>query len=275
MGSEHTRVNFERTARAFLAALAPVTLRAATVEQVRGAIDAISSHMRASSRAQVLARVKSLLGYAKRVGFTQFDPGPVLRLRRREGETTQVARASRVIGQADLALLVRACRLERDRVLVVTLYASGARVSELLRIRWNDVRQDEDGRVRVTLIGKGDKERTVPLPKVAAEQLLAFRNGVRDEEQVFRRASGEALTPQEVRITMGRAAVRARLSVRVSPHRVRHSHAAHALQRGADVELVRDTLGHASIAVTNIYLDSNRDDASGRFLDEGIMRREG
>ena len=91
MGSEHTRVNFEPTARAFLAALAPVTLRATTVEQVRGAIDAISSHMRASSRAQVLARVKSLLGYAKRVGFTQFDPGPVLRLRRREGETTQVA----------------------------------------------------------------------------------------------------------------------------------------------------------------------------------------
>src|SRR5262249_44919279 len=151
----------------------------------------------------------SLLGYAKRVGFTQFDPGPVLRLRRREGETSQVARASRVIGQADLALLVRACRMERDRVLVVTLYASGARVSELLRITWNDVRQGEDGRVRVTLIGKGDKERTVLLPKVAAEQLLAFRNGARDEELVFRRASGEAITPQEVRITMGRAAVRA------------------------------------------------------------------
>jgi len=115
----------------------------------------------------------------------------------------------------------------------------------------------------------------VPLPKVAAEQLLAFRNGAGADELVFRRASGEALTPQEVRITMGRAAARAGLCVRVSPHRVRHSHAAHALQRGADVELVRDTLGHASIAVTNVYLDANRDDASGRFLDESIMRNVG
>ncbi|QAY60853.1 site-specific tyrosine recombinase XerD [Microbacterium protaetiae] len=145
----------------------------------------------------------------------------------------------------------------RDRALLELLYATGARVSEVVQLDVDDVTHGDVLRVR----GKGAKERIVPIGQYAREALDAYLTRVRPElsrrghasPRLFLGARGGPLSRQSVWLVIQAAAQSAQLTAHVSPHTLRHSFATHLLQGGADVRVVQELLGHASVATTQIY----------------------
>src|SRR6478735_6310344 len=140
---------------------------------------------------------------------------------------------------------------------VELLYATGARVSEAVQLDVDDIVHGDVLRVR----GKGSKERIVPIGSYARAALDAYVTRARPElsrrgratPRLFLGARGAPLSRQSAWLIIQRAAERAQLSAHVSPHTMRHSFATHLLQGGADVRVVQELLGHASVATTQIY----------------------
>jgi integrase/recombinase XerD len=150
----------------------------------------------------------------------------------------------------------------RDRTLLELLYAAGLRVTEALRLDLEDLSLDG---AFVRVIGKGDKERLVPIGEVAILVLRAWLDGQRAAlvsqhhvaalrgGPVFVGNRGRRLARQQAWAGVKRAATAAGLSDRVSPHTLRHSFATHLLEGGADLRIVQELLGHASISTTQLY----------------------
>ena len=145
----------------------------------------------------------------------------------------------------------------RDRALLELLYATGARVSEIVDLDVDDLMHGEVLRVR----GKGSKERIVPVGSYARASVDAYLTRARPElsrrgratPRAFLGARGAPLSRQSAWLVIQQAAERAGITVHVSPHTLRHSFATHLLQGGADVRVVQELLGHASVATTQIY----------------------
>jgi integrase/recombinase XerD len=149
----------------------------------------------------------------------------------------------------------------RDRAVLELLYATGARISELCGLNLDDL--DRDNLV-VRLFGKGSKERLVPYGSVASKRLdeyLAERyllepeywRDHRDREAVFLTNTGKRLNRQKAWHIVRDAGVAAGISEALSPHTLRHSCATHMLEHGADLRIVQEMLGHATISTTQIY----------------------
>jgi len=137
--------------------------------------------------------------------------------------------------------------------MIEVLYATGLRVSELVGLRLDGINL-EGGFLRC--IGKGSKERVVPLGKAACEALRDYLDrgrGQHASEILFLTRSGEALTRQEFFGLLRRHARNAGIRKPISPHMLRHSFATHLLERGADLRAVQMMLGHAEISTTQIY----------------------
>lgn len=145
----------------------------------------------------------------------------------------------------------------RDRALLELLYATGARVSEIVQLDVDDTAHGDLLRVR----GKGDKERIVPVGSYARAAIEAYLTRVRPglasrgraTPRLFLGVRGAPLSRQSAWLIIQAAAERAELTAHVSPHTLRHSFATHLLQGGADVRVVQELLGHASVATTQIY----------------------
>ncbi|MEO6206927.1 MAG: site-specific tyrosine recombinase XerD [Candidatus Limnocylindrales bacterium] len=150
----------------------------------------------------------------------------------------------------------------RDRALLELLYAAGLRVSEALGLDREDLSIDG---AFVRVIGKGDKERLVPIGEEALDALAAWMDGPRPGllarhhvkpvrgGPLFLGDRGRRLARQQAWAVVSTAAARAGLSGAVSPHTLRHSFATHLLEGGADLRVVQELLGHASISTTQLY----------------------
>jgi integrase/recombinase XerD len=149
-----------------------------------------------------------------------------------------------------------------DRALLELLYAAGLRISEALRLDLEDLSLDG---AFVRVIGKGDRERLVPVGEVALDAIRAWLDGPRGAliqlqhvqphrgGPVFLARTGKRLARQQAWAIVKRAAATAGLNDRVSPHTLRHSFATHLLEGGADLRIVQELLGHASISTTQLY----------------------
>lgn len=145
----------------------------------------------------------------------------------------------------------------RDRALLELLYAAGLRVSELTGVTVADVRLDE-GEVRV--MGKGRRERIVPIHRTAGDWIRAWLKAKKKsapEDYLFTGRGGKPLTRQWVWKLIKRYAAGAGLARAMTVHTLRHSFATHLLQNGADLRRVQELLGHADIATTQIYTHLN------------------
>ncbi len=146
----------------------------------------------------------------------------------------------------------------RDQALLEILYGTGARISEAVGIDLDDL-DLTDG--VVLLRGKGSKERMVPVGSYARDAVSAYLTRARPEltavgkgtPALFLNARGGRLSRQSAWTVIGRAADRAGITTEVSPHTLRHSFATHLLEGGADVRVVQELLGHASVTTTQIY----------------------
>jgi integrase/recombinase XerD len=271
--SPHSRRNFEVTARRFLAELPTGGLRTATIEDVRDSLSRITVGVAETTGRQYVLRVKSLLAYAHRLGYSPFNAGATIRVRsdaRNRGATL----AKRIISEVDVALLVRGARSKRDRVLLQVLYAGGLRVSEVAGLTWSDVLARGRGQVQLSITGKGGIVRQVLLPEAVSRGLLALRGDACANDAVFtsRKTEGR-LTERALLGIVKRAAARAGIEAPVSPHWLRHAHASHAIDRGATLPEVQSTLGHGNIATTSGYLHARPESSSGLRLDPGVWLR--
>lgn len=163
------------------------------------------------------------------------------------------------LGADDLSTLLDAIDTEnnaglRDRALLETLYSSGLRAAESVSMDWPDVKADL-GVVRI--IGKGGKERVVPIGAQALDALDAYHQKWRgkclDSAAVFLNQAGTRLTSRSVGRIVAKRLALAGLPPEASPHTLRHSFATHLLESGADLRAIQEMLGHASIATTQRY----------------------
>ena len=145
----------------------------------------------------------------------------------------------------------------RDKALIEVLYATGMRVSELLTLRTSDLNLDEG---YLTCVGKGDKERLVPIGQEASQWLRRYLREARPvllkgkpAARVFVNARGGALSRVGFWKVLKEYGTRAGISRQLSPHVLRHSFATHLLERGADLRAIQVMLGHADLSTTQIY----------------------
>ena len=149
----------------------------------------------------------------------------------------------------------------RDAALIELLYASGARISEIVQLNLSDISKlQESNSFAIKLKGKGGKERVVPIGKYAREAidqyLVRVRPGLlteRRNDALFLNRQGKRLSRQSAWEIITLAAARAKIEREVSPHSLRHSFATHLLDGGADIRVVQELLGHSSVTTTQIY----------------------
>lgn len=220
----------------------------------------------ASSAARTLIAVRGLHRFANREGITADDPA------RDVHPPTAPRRLPKAIPLDDVERLLAAASSGdsvlalRDRALLELLYGSGARISEAVGLSVDDVSglvadQAEDGASAIVLHGKGGKTRVVPLGSYAVRAVNdylvrsrpALATAGRGTPKLFLNARGGPLSRQSAWTILRTAAERAGITADVSPHTLRHSFATHLLDGGADVRVVQELLGHASVTTTQVY----------------------
>jgi integrase/recombinase XerD len=149
----------------------------------------------------------------------------------------------------------------RNRALIETLYATGARVTEIIQLNIGDISRTEGGTVTVKVRGKGGKERLVPMGKFAQHALDQYLTRARpsmarssqSDALFINEKQGSRLTRQSAWQIVMKAAEKAGIERDISPHALRHSFATHLLDGGADIRVVQELLGHSSVTTTQIY----------------------
>ena len=215
-----------------------------------------NSGMSAASAARNLAAVKGLFRYLVNEKIIKNNPADVIqspKLGRSIPGTLSVEEVERLLSSPlrdDPAGL-------RDSAMLETIYATGLRVSELVSIRLKDVNMEMG---YLTTMGKGSKERAVPLGEMALELISEYRNGARPlllkgriTDALFVTRLGKAMTRQGFWKIVRKYAQMAGISKKISPHSLRHSFATHLLDGGADLRSVQMMLGHSDISTTQIY----------------------
>lgn len=246
---------------------ADVSAFVATVREPRPGDDGeVLAGVSASSAARMLSSVRGWHRFLAEDGIVARDVAAEQR------PPKQVKRLPKAISIDEVERLLNACSGDdpialRDRALLELLYATGARVSEAVDLAVDDVISASGSTVGVTvgdavrLFGKGRKQRIVPLGRYAREALEAYLVRARpllaprgaSTPALFLGARGARLSRQSVWLIIRDAAARASLTAELSPHTLRHSFATHLLEGGADVRVVQELLGHASVATTQLY----------------------
>ena len=266
--SEHTRRSYRTAIGQYLDFLEvrKVDWRSPPRPLVRGYLAELAERPLARrSISNRLAALRSFYRYARREGLVEADPWSAAltpRQPRRLPQVLGVADVERLIDQAPASSKRHALVL-RDLALVETIYAAGLRISELAAARVADL-DLRRGELRV--VGKGRKERMTLLGGPAREALEAYlrdgrpellSGGGRGESAesgvIFLNASGGPIGVRGLRYRLERLMRAAGLPSGASPHTLRHSFASHLLEGGADLRVVQELLGHASLGTTQVY----------------------
>jgi integrase/recombinase XerD len=224
--------------------------------------DQKKSGMQVTSICRSLAAVKMFHRFLVREGFCHEDPTALV-------DTPKIwKRVPDVLSQPEVLAMIKASDGEewqqvRDHAIIEMFYASGMRVSELVNLRVENV-NFEVGYIRC--IGKGSKERLVPIGRQAREAVTRYLNEVRpglikqgNPPQVFLSRLGKQLSRQSIWKIIKHYALKAGVSKTIKPHTLRHSFATHMLEHGADLRSVQEMLGHADISTTQVYTHVDRE----------------
>jgi integrase/recombinase XerD len=265
--SSNTLSSYRRDLRRYLDFLATRSVTslsevdAATVGQFLAALregDPDHQPLSAASAARAVVAVRGLHKFAYADGQVSSDvarevkpPAPPRRL----PKAISVDDVERLLDAADFDQTPLSVR---DRALLEVLYGTGARISEAVGLDVDDI---DLAQKSVLLRGKGGKQRLVPLGSFAAKALSAYLVRIRPDlvrvgrgtPKVFLNSRGGPLSRQSAWTVLRSAAEKAGLTVDISPHTLRHSFATHLMEGGADVRVVQELLGHASVTTTQIY----------------------
>ena len=256
--SEHTQLAYQADIRRFLGCVGK-PLQEVILQDLQNYADALAG-LSDNTRKRAINSVKSLFTFGHKLGYLPFNVAAAFK-----APKVKNTLAERMLSESEVLTMIALTQKERDRLLLRLLYASGGRVSEVCALNWRDA-QPNGNSGQVTLFGKGGKTRAVKLSVETWKALTTMRRDAGADDPIFRSQKGGHLDPSQAWRIVRAAATRAGIEGDVSPHWFRHSHASHALDRGASVALVRDTLGHSSLAVTSMYVHAKPDDSSALHL---------
>jgi len=230
---------------------------------IRAFVAVLLQRNRRSSVARKLSAAKRFFSFLRKHAGLETDPTEGVVTPRKEQQLPAYLSVDDVFRLLDRPAPDTAAN-RRDRTLLEVLYSCGLRVSEVVALNWSDV-DFSLGVVRV--LGKGRKERIVPIGRTALESLTAYRDRVgelcrplpRDGDAVFLNRRGGRLTARSVARVVDHWTLAAGLSTKISPHALRHSFATHLLGAGADLRAIQELLGHASLSTTQKYTHLNLD----------------
>lgn len=244
-----------------------VTPLATTSAHLRGFLEYVNAlGMSAYSQARILSGIKAFYKYLIMEDLIQVDPTALLegpRLGRKLPDTLSYPEIEKLLDSIDMSTPEGG----RNRAIIEVLYSSGLRVSELVELQMANVYHDI-GFLRV--IGKGNKERLVPIGRDALKYLTIYTDQIRGraphkppqkghEAYVFLNRNGRKLTRVMIFTIIKALATGIGLTKSISPHTFRHSFATHLIEGGADLRAVQEMLGHESITTTEIYTHLDRD----------------
>ncbi|RYF96842.1 MAG: site-specific tyrosine recombinase XerD [Chitinophagaceae bacterium] len=227
--------------------------------------------MTPTSQSRIISGIRSFFKYCLTEQIISIDPSLLL-------ETPKLRRAlPDVLGFEEIESIINAIDLSkpeggRNKAILETMYSSGLRVSELVNLKLSCLYLDV-GFIRV--IGKGDKERLVPIGESAIRYINIYRHEIRvhmpvkqgQEDILFLNRRGSKLTRVMIFLMLKDLVKKAGITKNISPHTFRHSFATHLVEGGADLRAVQEMLGHESITTTEIYTHLNRD-----FLRDTLQR---
>jgi integrase/recombinase XerD len=224
-----------------------------------------------NSKRRILNAVKSFYSFAYTTGIFQANVLAAVK-----PPSAKSAISQRILSEATVLKMILLEQNPRNHAILHVLYAAGLRVSELCNLRWRHVIRRSDG-VQLDILGKGDKQRHVLLSESSWQVLSALREDAPDDGFVFQSRQevsrqgyykGTRLDTTTIFLIVREAAKQAGVPnwSEVSPHWLRHCHGSHAIDRKAPLTVVRDTLGHSNIAVTNEYAKARPDSSSAHYL---------
>lgn len=235
-----------------------------TIEHLQAFIKWINElGMSARSQARIISGIKGFYKYLIIEDEIKVDPTELLetpKLGRKLPDTLSANEIDRLIGGIDLSKPEG----HRNKAILETLYSCGLRVSELVNLNLTDMFVD-DGFIRV--IGKGDKQRLVPIGQTALKYIEIYISGTRNhmnikpghEDVLFLNRRGAKLTRVMIFTIIKRLATAIGLDKNISPHTFRHSFATHLVEGGADLRAIQEMLGHESITTTEVYTHIDRE----------------
>lgn len=219
--------------------------------------------MTTTSQARIVAGIRQFFRYCVIEDITKADPAVLLeapRLKKSLPEVLAYEEIEAIIEQIDLSKPEG----HRNKAILETMYSCGLRVSEVINLKQSQLYL---GEAFIRVIGKGDKERLVPIGSSAIEQITIYRENYRNQQAVvkgsedflFLNRRGKPLSRVMVFLILKELAAFAGIRKNISPHTFRHSFATHLVEGGANLRAVQQMLGHASITTTEIYthLDNN------------------
>ena len=219
--------------------------------------------MSAHTQSRMISGLKSFFKFLVYEEVITRDPSSLLespKLGRKLPDTLELPEIEELFSAIDLS----SPEGQRNRAMLETLYSSGLRVSELTELKISNI-HDDIGFLRI--IGKGSKERLVPIGRSALKYITIYKEQVRihlsiqkgHEDHLFLNRRGHAISRVMVFMIIKELAAKIGLKKNISPHTFRHSFATHLIEGGADLRAVQEMLGHESITTTEIYTHLDRD----------------
>ncbi|TKB98428.1 site-specific tyrosine recombinase XerD [Pedobacter cryotolerans] len=248
----------------FLATDQEISLNKITLKNLREFITWLNEiGMQSNTQARVISGLKAFFMYLMQEEIIEEDPTALLeapKLTRKLPDTLNIDEINKLIDAID------ASRPEgmRNKAIIEMLYGCGLRVTELVELRISNIYTDSEF---IKVVGKGNKERIVPIGSVALHLLAIYINQVRvhltikkgQEDFIFLNRFGSRLSRISVFNLIKSLAEITGIHKNISPHTLRHSFATHLIEGGADLRAVQEMLGHASITTTEIYTHLDRD----------------
>lgn len=233
-------------------------------EDVQEFVYTVAKEVQARSQARIISGLKGFFNYLVFEDYRKDNPLDLI-------ESPRVGRKlPDTLAEEEIDALINAIDLskpqgERNRAMLETLYSCGLRVTELISLKLSDLYFQEGF---INVIGKGDKQRFVPISEHTQKYIEIYRHEIRTHIDIkpehvdilFLNRRGRQLTRAMIFTIIKDLAIKAGIKKNISPHTFRHSFATHLLQNGADLRSIQQMLGHESITTTEIYMHVDRND---------------
>ncbi|EGV43908.1 site-specific tyrosine recombinase XerD [Bizionia argentinensis JUB59] len=241
-------------------AVSPIHINSETIQQF---IYQVAKGVNPRSQSRIISGLRSFFNFLVFEDYRNDNPVDLIespRTGRKLPDTLSLEDIDRLINAIDLSKEYNQVRIgERDRTMLETLYGCGLRVSELVNLKLSDLFFEEGF---INIIGKGDKQRFVPIGPATQNYINIYINEVRTaikiqkefNDTLFLNNRGKQLTRAMVFTIIKKLAEEINLNKTISPHTFRHSFATHLLENGADLRAIQMMLGHLSITTTEIYM---------------------
>ena len=260
--SSHTIQNYIRDVKKLISFIdkkkitcTPIEINEDLIQQF---IYEIAKEISPRSQARIISGLRSYFDYLIFENYRESNPTDLI-------ETPKIGvKLPDTLSEQEINSLISAIDLskaegERNRAMLETMYSCGLRVSELIHLKISDLFFDEGF---IKIVGKGNKERFVPIHYSAQKYIVLYMNEIRDhlsikkgfEDTLFLNRRGKSLSRQMIFMILKALAIKINLNKKISPHTFRHSFATHLLKNGADLRAIQQMLGHESITTTEVYV---------------------